>query len=68
MRTIILTLTDEQLAVIDRALTQMPYGTVEPLVMDINRQPATGTAARCRRGGGNSHPKMIILHVRYWMP
>ncbi|UNY40278.1 hypothetical protein KLEP181_gp24 [Paracoccus phage vB_PmaP_KLEP18-1] len=33
-----LTLTDEQLAIIDRALAQMPYGMVAPLVNEINRQ------------------------------
>lgn len=33
-----LTLTDAQLAIIDRALAQMPYGMVAPLVADINRQ------------------------------
>lgn len=33
-----LTLTNEQLAVIDKALAQMPYGMVAPLVAEINRQ------------------------------
>lgn len=35
-----LSLTDEQLAVIDKALSQMPYGMVAPLVAEINRQLA----------------------------
>lgn len=35
-----LKLTEEQLAIIDRALAQMPYGMVAPLVAEINRQLA----------------------------
>lgn len=35
---IVLTFTPDQLAVIDRALAQMPYGQVAPLIADINRQ------------------------------
>lgn len=33
-----LTFTNEQLAIIDRALGQMPYAQVAPLIADINRQ------------------------------
>lgn len=33
-----LTFTEEQLAIIDKALAQMPYGLVAPLVHEINRQ------------------------------
>ena len=35
-----ITITEEQLAIIDRALAQMPYGVVAPLVAEINRQLA----------------------------
>lgn len=35
-----ITITEEQLAIIDRALAQMPYGMVAPLVAEINRQLA----------------------------
>ena len=35
-----LTLTHEQLVIIDKALSQMPYGMVAPLVAEINRQLA----------------------------
>lgn len=40
-----LSLTDEQLAIIDRALSQMPYGMVAPLVVEINRQIAAAKPA-----------------------
>lgn len=33
-----LTLTTEQLAIIDRALSQQPYGIVAGLITEINRQ------------------------------
>lgn len=35
-----LNLTPEQLAIIDRALSAMPYGQVAALIADINRQLA----------------------------
>ena len=35
-----ITITEEQLAIIDRALAQMPYGMVAHLVAEINRQLA----------------------------
>ena len=31
---------EEQLSIIDKALSQMPYGMVAPLVAEINRQLA----------------------------
>ena len=35
-----ITITEEQLAIIDRALAQMPYGMVAALIGEINRQLA----------------------------
>ena len=33
-----ITITEEQLSIIDRALAQMPYGMVAALIAEINRQ------------------------------
>ena len=35
---ITLNFTEQQLSVIDRALAQMPYGQVAPIIADINKQ------------------------------